>query len=878
MNSNHIAALQNWLSTSQGDIRSILGEIMHSVNDAAEVFRTRSRPNANTIAKAKNIIMDINNYDRFLALVPGVEKKIKESLSTQMQTPLLHMLVTLYHSRFAPEFVSELQKIAESGQQDEDDEAPQPYDEQGLEKHLRNSIYNSKEGSENTLKVIREVLQNACDAADPDRHPEVTNPEVLITTHPHTEPDGTQLIDIIFHDNGIGMDWETLADKFYVVFKSGKDDDPNAAGGFGVAKALIQNASKHGWSIETNAANSPKPLHASRFHQRIYFGLKPSLRRSSGYETPTSGRKQRGTTLAEYGLPYVYDNQIAALCTTYATNGKVKIFLNGQLVVPKFTLQNLKALRDASDLPGIVAKDAAGRSSADALFKKMGDKLQDEIDKLDLGLGDTRVEFFLKEVNKSSYEFYGHVYIFVNGQYQFDEQKWVQKVDIIVSIKTTARPGTYEYPLDPGREHVRGVVADRITQVVESIKQFTEKLAQDDLFKDGIDAIMVNKDAPPMTTMDDEVIKQKKNELADAMFTDLSATIQKEKSNPSQRTEPKPESPEEPEEEPEERGETPTDYTPGGEGAVDQDKELDGTEKKIMKDIIRTSSHVTGAPPDSVQTAVIKALVQATDWNDLISQSELKQKIAEIIDGLSTPANIMIQKNFVAADFTKNNVVLTTEMLILWQKTLKLVVDAVAKHRKYSLLMSKKSFIPGLIYSSECLGLCMSAKPENGRPYACVAINAVTFAAAVNPKGLTEKIRPKSGDEAFSHMEEEKSKAADTPINRVTEMLYHISVHEVCHLLFAGIEAFHNNITFMEMICQGIIPEIRDEVKRHMRGLRKNSNKLINAIVKSRRSLNKEHHQPTKFDRYITERRTIIPEEKKQKNFHNWFNNREIKI
>ncbi len=55
---------------------------------------------------------------------------------------------------------------------------------------------------------------------------------------------------LVFADNGIGMDEATLADVFLRLAATGKAGDPNAAGGFGAAKAVILGASEtQDWEV-----------------------------------------------------------------------------------------------------------------------------------------------------------------------------------------------------------------------------------------------------------------------------------------------------------------------------------------------------------------------------------------------------------------------------------------------------------------------------------------------------------------------------------------------------------------------------------------------------------------------------------------------------
>jgi hypothetical protein len=243
--------------------------------------------------------------------------------------------------------------------------------------------------------------------------------------------------------------------------------------------------------------------------------------------------------------------------------------------------------------------------------------------------------------------------------------------------------------------------------------------------------------------------------------------------------------------------------------------------------------------------------------------------IEAIVEGLTSPANIMIQKNFVAREVVNKpeNVKLTAEMMVLWQQTLKILVTDLSRHRRYEGVSNRK-FIPGIIYSDECLGVYMPADSENRRPYATVAVNPITIAAAVNPKAFNQKLSPHKESEAFQAIptdeeedvnEKKSDSEADTPINRVSKLLFHIGLHELCHLLYPdswGNEEFHKNITYMEILCQNSYPKIRDEVKTYMRSLRSKSAMLISQIARSKKKMSEGvvRHNIKPFTEWLTQR------------------------
>lgn len=796
---NHEASLQQWLQSPTPDfkaLRQILGEILQEVNEASDIFRRSVRsPDVDTIQKAKTILADVGTYDRLLAIFPQIEAKVMNN------RPLVSILHTLRQSRFNPQQIEELRRIASIDLSQGNQEYPSEVDQDGLKNLMMSAIYNIKNPADRTLRCIREILQNSADATDPKRHEVMfarrgdgKTPEIKINTHAWDE----QHMDIVVHDNGVGMDWPTLSEKFFELFKSGKKGEPGATGGFGIAKALIQESPEHGWSLDTKHDNENEPLHSSRFHKNVYMGSK-----RGSYQTPKSeiNRDSKGgTALSLYGMPVVYDSQIERLCSTYAASGKVSIYLNDELVKPKFTLDaaDVKPLSSIDDVANTVADSDSQKEGMAVTSEKFRGKLEDKMEKLNMAFGGkTTVKFFIK---KNS-DYYGKLYVMMNGQYQFDREIYANKVDIICSITTTSRPGEEDYPLDAGRENIRGKENDYINEVVNAVKDFTEKVGNDDLFKQGIDSIMMNDDAKPMTTGkneydDEEEPTEKKKKLEDALSFDLGQVMER---------------------------------------PVEEKKAV------IEKAIEDAVGPITG-----VQRAVLDAIVDTLPTS--MSRIEEKEKIRQIIDGLTTPANVMIQKNFVGREMVTDPAQLKNvgEMVILWQKTLKILADEIKLNLKRA---RNREFIPGLIYSDECLGIYVPNKPDSGRKFATVGINAITLAAATVPKLFFDKLSSASSGQAFSTIEDteeqpEKTqntggRMANTPINRVTNLLLHIGTHELTHLLFpdswGGNEEFHNNVTYVEMACRDAFGKIKEEVKLHMKGLRRGSTALISTIARNKK-------------------------------------------
>lgn len=782
MKASHIQELKNWLASPghlymTEKLRAILGEILKSVNSASTLYKRAAKSTLRPEDKpaVEEVLQDLQNYNEFKALLPQVTAAIGNTNPT-----ILNLIHTLEHAYFNPDQVNILRDITAKTATNSGD-FPEEVNKEGLDAHLSHALYDLKDEGDKTLKVIREILQNAVDATDPDQHPELKNRQNSNRIDIYTKI-YENYMDLIVHDKGVGMNWDLLSQKFFVTFESGKKTAAGAAGGFGIAKALIQETPQHGWSIDTNG------MHSSRFHKNLYFGTRSNQK----YQTPTSKIQKLpdgGTVLSLYGLPKVENYQIEELCKVYATNGKVSIFLNNDLMVPKFTINSSEMSQSLNDLPNLVGKNSTEREIATSIFAKLKGNIEKKIEKVETDTGPQTTIKFLYRKNP----YWGGVYIFINGQYQFHKPYYLPSLDIICSIRTTARPGSDEYPLDPGRNMVRGNVGKEIDEVTSTIKSYIEKTKETDTFKQGIDAIMVNGDSAPMSTGDED--KPEKSEMERTLTLNISRLMINNEKN--------------------------------------------------VEEVIQNT---LGKPLTQTQAEVLNALYQdaAEEEDQKIKQEKIKMMIA----GLLTPANIMIQRNFVAREALNTRMELMAEMIILWQKSLQVII----KELEGSGFSSKgKKFIPGLIFSDECLALYMAASEDQGRPYPSVSINPIVLAAAINPKAFQDKLEDKKSEEAFNivpELEKEKAKANDTPINRVSKFLFHEAIHELCHLLHPQIEDdenFHKNITKLEILCHDSFEDIRKLTKAYMKTMKSKAAQLLTVIAKHVKKQPKtEHHAQLK--------------------------------
>ena len=102
------------------------------------------------------------------------------------------------------------------------------------------NLYNSKNLG---ALAVRECLQNSLDAiAKAIKLGQITQDEAYV----NIDVDGN---DLIIEDNGIGMDIQTLHEKFLSLGGTTKGDE-DSVGGFGIAKAVILGCGD-GFKVET---------------------------------------------------------------------------------------------------------------------------------------------------------------------------------------------------------------------------------------------------------------------------------------------------------------------------------------------------------------------------------------------------------------------------------------------------------------------------------------------------------------------------------------------------------------------------------------------------------------------------------------------------
>lgn len=803
------------IQNNETQIRNVLGQVSTHLNNLASILEKGVRGGSpESIQKLKEFVIDVdsNELQKIYSLIDTI----------QSNNPAIINLVNLIsQSKFTPQNIDMAREKIKNPMMSTG--FPPKIDEEGHQQHVDNAIYNIKSEPEKTLKAVREMLQNAVDATDPKMHPHLLQrpgykPRINITTNSH---EGTDYVDLIVEDYGIGMDWNMLSKKFFVSHATGKSTDTGAAGGFGIAKSVIQNTPKHGWSIDTDG------IHTSSFQRDVFWAMPMD----SGYQPPKSTLKRNvsgGVTLSLFGLPYVTDGQIENLCKMYAISDRVKIFLNDREIKPlyNFDLNKMKVLGSEDFTLSDLYERKSEREIASKLEEKQKSIIEQSINQALDSVEGTAVSIkFAIQKNGLDKKTGSKSIVMVNEQFQFENWLWCPEHNVICLIETTARPGTQEYPIDPGRENLRGVLKDKVQKVLSTLGSFFNQIAENKLLEAGVDMVSVNQTSSPMSTLNQNV-KFSNSRLADSIMSDLSQFIQQKKAT----------------------------------GDLDETEIEDAIQRKFDES--------ENAPPSSIQDEIIKNLVDLVKKDSPIKKSDIELTI----EGLNAAATILIQKNIIGREWLDKNLDVTSEIMIIWQKTMRIVLDKLASSRTYRNLIRSREFIPGLIFSDECLGLFAPSNEDLGQKYPSVSINPLTVSSTVEPQKFAEKMLSGKAfiDERQSSYYEEDSSSpgADTPTNRLTKLLLHIATHELCHLLFpdygSSSEEFHKNITFIEIIAHGCETDIKQVVKQYMPELRRKSKILINAFAKQKRNATNENRTISSFFEYLSGksiRKTIVQNE-----------------
>lgn len=795
MRSEDINALAAWDGQDLNSLRLILGNVFSHLNEASNIFNYGSRSmKPQYVQRAGQLLPDLQNLPQLKANLQQTSTILAQNFAGNPQIQVLqNMIHAIQNASFTPQQEQALAAIASGNMAQRPGFVPEADPEQ-MVNFLKQRIYGQASPEGITLKVIRECLQNACDAAI---HPQLKAanpahvPTIQLQTHQYKEKDESgnekSMLDIVISDNGIGMDWAVLSDKFFRYFESGKGDMGGiSAGGFGIAKALIQETPQHGWAVDTNG------LHSSRFGRNMYMGTPTN----EAYQPPQSQIQQNangGTSLSLFGLAMPYSlSSISDLCKNYAI-GQVQIFFNGAQIQPRFTMEELKPI--GGRFENVAAALAENPTEANVI----NEITQRAVEKGN-GLGNlnwepspgkrTSISFAMKKMRYG-----GELIVLVNNQFQFTESKYFEKADLICNVQTNLTPKDEGYPIDPGRVNLTDPYKEAVQKVCQEIGELLKDISRDELFKEGLDISIFNKDMKPLSVFEGEEEMTPEQQALRAQFEQINSLNQP--------------------------------------GFFKEEKPVE-TPQEVAQRISAIAQSGNFTPEQrNILTAAATALQEDSE-----KRVNVRDEINKIIEGLTTPASMIIQKNYVSKEAIAQHPELTTNLILLWQSIVRSVVKQGGKMFRGGRGRGGKSYVPGIVFSNEALALYSPPNPKRNMNYATISINPMVVASVLDPENFEKKI------EGTDEMNPTLGGDTDImPVDKLTALLFHEAVHEVTHLMFpdyaGSYDEFHVHISKMERACHFLEPQIRKECKRYIKNLRNDMKKMITLVSKAKRKQDK---------------------------------------
>lgn len=300
---------------------------------------------------------------------------------------------------------------------------------------MTTSVYQS---GDLPVLAVREMVQNSLDA-------------IRAAIRARQIPAGSGRIEVELEasehrltvaDNGIGMDADTILSKFLFLGETGKADAGSAdeaAGGFGVAKAVILGTSStFRWEMHT----------------------RDNLARSEGVDSDVAifaAPFRQGTRITLHDLSPVFDST-----WDYARSEHV------------FLAERLHGVLAANDLPGI-ALTLNGAAVLPLFSRRGGSKVQVH------GSWGAGTEATVKAYRRAPGDRSGAYYVRLGGLYQFKEpaRRGNLKADVVVDLATTVRPGSKDYPLNAARDGLQRAASWAMSDLVEEVERENESLTRD---------------------------------------------------------------------------------------------------------------------------------------------------------------------------------------------------------------------------------------------------------------------------------------------------------------------------------------------------------------------------------------------------------------
>ena len=246
---------------------------------------------------------------------------------------------------------------------------------------------------------------------------------------------------LTWEDNGIGMDTETILSKFLTIGESGKSgagDSEEAAGGFGVAKAVILGASStFRWEMHT------------RDNLAVSEGIDRDVQ---VFDAP----HLQGTRITIFDVPDEFD-----ATWDYARQEAVSL------------ADRLRELLAGNDLRGIeLVLD--GEPVGPMFSRRAGSQVKLEGS---WGPGTTAA---VKAYRRPPGDRRGAYYLRLGGLYQFrtPSQRGNLKADVVVDLLTDVRPGGRGYPFNAARDALQDRARWAFSDLVEEVERENESVGR----------------------------------------------------------------------------------------------------------------------------------------------------------------------------------------------------------------------------------------------------------------------------------------------------------------------------------------------------------------------------------------------------------------
>jgi hypothetical protein len=244
-------------------------------------------------------------------------------------------------------------------------------------------------------------------------------------------------------DNGVGMDTETILGKFLVIGESGKrdaGDSEEAAGGFGVAKAVILGAS-------------------STFRWELHSRDNLAVGRGAASDVDVFDHPPRqGTRITIHDVSEDFDSAWEPARSAW---------------VP--LEDRLRELLAANDLPGLTLV-FNGHEVRPMFSRRGGSKVAVE------GWWGSGTEASVKAYRRPPGDKGGAYYIRLNGLFQFrvSARRSGLKVDVVIDLATTVRPGQSGYPLNAARDALQDRARWAFDELAEEVERENESTGRSD--------------------------------------------------------------------------------------------------------------------------------------------------------------------------------------------------------------------------------------------------------------------------------------------------------------------------------------------------------------------------------------------------------------